>query len=191
MRHSRFCLWSAAPLFAIATAHAAPSTYLVDPDHTSVTAETRHFGTSTVRTRFGVKSGTVTIDPAAKTGSATITIDMASAQSGVAKLDTALKGDRFFDAGGYPDGTFTATKFVFDGDKVTQIVGDLTLRGKSGPVTLTGTNYNCYLSPSFKKQVCGGDFETSIQRSQWEIKYGVPFVADETKLRIQIEAVKE
>jgi polyisoprenoid-binding protein YceI len=180
-----------ASFVASAAAIAEPTTYLVDPTHTSVTAESRHFGTSTVRSHFGVKGGSVTIDPVARTGTATITIDMASVQTGVPKLDTHLKSDAFFDAAGYPDGTFTATKFVFDGEKVTQLIGDLTLRGKTGPVTLTATNYNCYLSPNFKKQVCGGDFETSIKRTDWEIKYLVPFVSDETKLRIQIEAVKQ
>jgi polyisoprenoid-binding protein YceI len=180
-----------ASLVSSAVAVAAPTTYLVDPSHSSVTAESRHFGTSTVRSHFGVKSGSITIDPAAQTGTATIDIDMSSIDTGVPKLDAHLKSDTFFDAADYPDGTFTATKFVFDGDKVAQLVGDLTLRGKTGPVTLTATNYNCYLSPNFKKQVCGGDFETTIQRTGWDVKYLVPFVSDETKLKIEIEAVKQ
>jgi polyisoprenoid-binding protein YceI len=183
---------SALALLVTATfASAAPVTYTVDPTHTSVTAESRHFGTSTVRSHFEAKSGSITIDSAAKTGSAVIDIDVTSVLTGVPKLDTHLKTDAFFDAATYPDATFTSKQFTFDGDKVTQITGDLTMHGKTAPITLTSTNYNCYLNPNFKKQVCGGDFETTIQRTQWDVKYLVPFVSDETKLKIQIEASKD
>jgi len=188
---NRFTLITCATWFTATSAIAAPTTYTVDPTHTSVTAESRHFGTSTVRSHFEAKSGSVTIDPDAKTGSATIDIDIASVMTGVPKLDAHLKSDSFFDAASYPDATFTGTTFTFDGDKVTSISGDLTMHGKTNPVTLTSTNYNCYLSPNFKKQVCGGDFETTVSRKLWDIKYLIPFVSDETKLKIEIEAVKD
>jgi len=187
---NRLFLIASTAALAATTAIAEPVTYTVDPTHTSVTAESRHFGTSTVRSHFEAKSGSITIDPATKTGSATIDIDVASVMTGVPKLDAHLKSDAFFDAASYPDATFNGTTFTFDGDKVTAITGDLTMRGKTNPVTLTSTNYNCYLSPNFKKQVCGGDFEVTISRNLWDIKYLIPFVSDETRLKIQIEAVK-
>jgi polyisoprenoid-binding protein YceI len=174
-----------------AIALAEPVSYAIDPTHTDVVSESRHFGTSTTRSRFAAKSGTVTIDTAAKTGKANITIDMTSITTGVPKLDDHLKGISFFDAAGYPEASFVSTAFTFDGDKVSQITGDLTMHGKTGPVTLKATNYNCYMSPAFKKQVCGGDFEATIQRSQWDVKFLIPLVSDETKLFVQIEAVKE
>ena len=182
----------AASLLATTTiALAEPVTYAIDPTHTAVIAESRHFGTSTTRSRFAGKSGSVTIDTATRTGKANITIDIASVVTGVAKLDDHLKSISFFDAAGYPEASFVSTAFTFDGDKVSQITGDLTMHGKTNPVTLRATNYNCYLSPAFKKQVCGGDFEVTIRRSLWDVKYLVPLVSDETKLLVQIEAVKE
>ena len=183
--------FGAALLVVASAVVAAPVSYTVDPTHSSVTAESRHFGTSTVRSHFTAKAGNITIDPAAKTGKGEIYIDIASVQTGVPKLDTHLKGADFFDAAGYPEAKFTSTSFTFDGDKVTQIAGDLTMKGKTVPVVLKGTNYNCYLSPGFKKQVCGGDFETTIKRTDWDVKYAVPFVSDETRLFVQIEATKD
>ena len=181
-----------AALIAAATiAMAEPVGYTIDPTHTDVTAESRHFGTSTTRSRFAAKSGKVTIDTAAKTGMATIVIDMGSVITGVTKLDDHLKGMSFFDAAGYPEATLIANSFSFDGDKVSQISGELTMHGKTNPITLKSTNYNCYMSPGFKKQVCGGDFETTIQRSLWDVKYLVPFVSDDTRLVVQVEAVKD
>ncbi len=179
-------------LFAAATlANAEPVSYSVEPMHTSAVFEVRHFGTSTLRARFNVRSGTITIDPAAKTGKADIVIDSSSVSSGVPSFDQSLKGAKFFNVETYPDVTFAATDFRFDGDKVTQVSGYLTIIGKTNPVTLNATNYNCYQSPLFKnKQVCGGDFVTTIKRSEWNLNVGIPFMSDDTKLLIQIEAVR-
>ncbi len=191
IRSSLFFALLVTALLGTSSALADPLSYTVDPTHTSVTAASRHFGTSTVRSRYSAKSGNITIDPAAKTGKATIVIDMTSVLTGVPKLDEHLKSLSFFDASGYPEATFVATGFAFDGDKVTRIDGDLTMHGKTAPITLASTNYNCYMNPNFKKQVCGGDFEATIQRSLWDVKYLIPFVSDETKLAVQIEATKD
>jgi polyisoprenoid-binding protein YceI len=42
-----------------------------------------------------------------------------------------------------------------------------------------------------QKKACGGDFETSIRRSEFDMKYGLPDLGDQVKLRIGIEAVKD
>lgn len=178
-------------LFAAAMlANAEPASYTIDPTHTSVVFEVKHFGTSTIRARFNAKSGRITIDPAAKSGKADIVIDGASVSSGVPDLDQALKGANFFNVGTYPEATFTATDFRFDGDRITQVSGNLSIIGTTNPVTLNATNYHCYHSPLFKKQVCGGDFVTTIKRSDWNMNTGIPFVSDDTRLLIQIEATR-
>ena len=66
---------STALLAATGIAHAESATYNLDPTHTYVTFEARHFGTSTNRGRFDKKEGSITLDRAAKTGKADITID--------------------------------------------------------------------------------------------------------------------
>ena len=177
-------------LTATTLAYAEPASYTVEPTHTSVTFEVRHFGTSTLRARFNTKSGAITIDPAAKTGKANIVIDMASVMSGVPALDGALKGAKFFNAERDPEATFVATDFRFDADKVTQVSGTLTIGGKTNPVTLNATHYNCYENLLIRKQVCGGDFETTIKRSEWNINGVVPLVSDDTRLLVQIEAIR-
>lgn len=191
MKKSTHALLGASLLALSSLAFAEPTSYTVEPNHSSVTFEAKHFGTSTVRARFATKSGSITVDPAARTGKATIVIDTNSVMSGIPKFDTHLKTGDFLSADKYPEAIFTATAFTFEGDKVTQVTGDLTMLGKSNPVTLKSTTYNCYQSPAFKKQVCGGDFETTILRSQWNINYGIPFVPDSVKLLIAIEATKD
>ena len=178
-------------LLAAAAAHADSTTYAIDPLHTFVTWEAKHMGTSTSRGRFDKKEGTITIDPVAKTGNADITIDIASITTGVPLLDTHLKGKDFFNAGDTPTARFEGNKFTFDGDKVTSVSGMLTMLGKTLPVTLKGTGFNCYENPMVKRQACGGDFETTITRSQWGMGYGTKFVSDDIRLLIQVEAIKQ
>ena len=72
------------------------------------------------------------------------------------------------------------------------VTGTLTLRGKTGPVTLKALSFNCYDNPMLKREVCGGDFETVIQRSKFDVSYGLQYgIADDTRLVIQVEAVKQ
>jgi len=173
-------------------AFAESATYSVDPTHTGVTFEAVHFGTSTLRGRFDKKEGSVEFDRAAKTGKVDITIDTTSIDTGVPALDKHLSSPDFFNAAQNPTAHFVGDKFVFKGDKVSEVVGTLTLMGKTQPVTLKASNFNCYDSPLFKREVCGGDFETTIQRSQWGMSYGLVYgVPDNVHLLVQIEAVKQ
>lgn len=178
-------------LGATTLANAEPASYTIEPLHSAVVFESRHFGTSTIRAQFRARTGTVTIDPAAGTGTVNIVIDAASVASGLPKFDENLKSTKFFNVGAYPDIGFVATDFRFEGDKVAQISGNLTITGKSRPVTLNAVNYNCYKSPLFNKQVCGGDFVGTVKRSEWDLNIGIPFTSDETKLLVQIEATRD
>lgn len=179
-------------LAAVGAAQAQSATYAIDPSHTAVTFEAKHFGTSTLRGRWDKKEGSVTLDKAAKTGKVEFTIDMASLTTGTAPFDGHLKSKDFFAVEEFPTAKFVGDKFTFNGDKVASVSGELTLRGKTNPVTLTATGFNCYENPRLKREVCGGDFETTIQRSQWGIVYAMPAVTpDAIRLLVQVEAIKQ
>ena len=181
----------AATLLAAASlAQAEAVTYAVEPMHTYVTFEVRHFATSTNRGRCDKKEGSITLDRAAKTGRADITIDTASISSGLALFDGHLRGDNFLRVKDFPTAKFTGDKFSFDGDKVSAVSGTLTLLGKTQPITLNATHFNCYDNPMLKREVCGGDFEATLQRSAYGMSYGLPGIPDSVKLVIQIEAVR-
>jgi len=185
-------LLAAATLSLGLVAAAQANTYLIDPTHTFVNYEVAHFGTSTNRGRFDKKEGTVVFDRAAKTGKVEVMFELGSVSTGVAAMDKHLQSPDFFDTAKFPTAKFVGDKFVFNGDKVTEVVGNLTLRDKTMPVTLKAVNFNCYLNPMFKREVCGGDFETTIKRSQWGVNYGLQFgIPDDVRLEIQIEAIKQ
>lgn len=173
-------------------AMAAPDTYAIDPSHTFVTFEATHFGTSTNRGRFDKKEGTVELDKAAKTGKVDITIQSNSVNTGTAAFDKHLQGADFFNAAEHPTIRFVSDKFIFNGDQVTEVQGQLTLLGKTAPATLKASLFNCYQNPMFKREVCGGDFETTIDRTTWGMNYGVAKgMPKNVRLVIQVEAIKQ
>ncbi|MDH3210744.1 MAG: YceI family protein [Burkholderiaceae bacterium] len=185
-------LIAALALAAGGVAQAQSTHYNIDPSHTFVYFEAKHFGTSTLRGRFDKKEGSVVIDRKAKTGKAEIAIDMTSVSTGVGPLDGHLKKEDFFNVAENPTAKFIGDKFSFEGDKVTAVAGSLTMLGQTMPVTLNATNFNCYDHPKLKREVCGGDFETTIQRSKWGMSYGVEHgLPDDIRLLIQVEAAKQ
>jgi polyisoprenoid-binding protein YceI len=191
MRTSLFAL-AAATVFAGA-AQAAPATYAIDPTHTFATFEIDHMGATTNRVRFDKKSGTVELDRAAKAGKVEVTLDMASVNSGTAAFDKHLVSEEIFNVAKFPTAKFVSDKFVFDGDKLKEVNGQLTILGKTQPVTLKANKFNCYPNPMLqKRETCGGDFETTIDRSAFGVNYGLDWgFTKQVRLVLQIEAVKQ
>ena len=181
-----------ATVAAAAVLPAQAATYAIDPSHTFVTFEFPHFGTSTNRGRFDKKEGTVEFDRAARSGRVELTLETGSINTGTPAFDKHLRADDFFAAEQFPTAKFVADKFTFDGDKVTEVAGQLTLRGKTNPIVLKTRNFNCYMNPMLKREVCGGDFEATMQRSLWGVNWGLNMGApDNVKLVIQVEAIKQ
>ena len=101
MRTSFIALAVAATLSA-GLAQAESATYNVDPTHTFATFEIGHFGASTNRGRFDKKTGSITLDKAAKTGKVDVTFETASINTGTAAFDKHLQSPDLFDARAVP-----------------------------------------------------------------------------------------
>ncbi|MDO9480586.1 MAG: YceI family protein [Hydrogenophaga sp.] len=166
--------------------------YAIDPTHTFATFEIGHFGASVNRGRFDKKDGKITFDKAARTGSVDISFDVASVNTGTAGFDKHLQSPDILDAAKYPKARFVSSKFLFDGDKVSSVEGQLTLLDKTQPVTLKANQFNCFQSPMLKREVCGGDFEATIDRTAFGVNYGVDWgFPKNVRLVLQVEAVKQ
>ncbi len=170
---------------------AQPADYTIDLTHTFVTLEVLHAGMSTTRIRFDRKQGSAQFDRAGRSGRVDITLEMDSLNSGVPAFDAQLKGREFFNVAEHPSARFLGERFGFAGDQVSEVSGTLTLRGRSLPVSLKALNFNCYTNPLFRREVCGGDFEALIQRSQWGIGAYPAAAADTVRLLVQIEAIRQ
>ena len=193
MRQSKFAFAvAAAATLLVGAAQAQTATYAIDPTHTFATFEISHFGASTNRGRFDKKEGTIQFDKAGKSGKVELTIDVASVNTGTAAFDKHLQGADLFDVAKYPTAKFVADKFSFNGDKVSEVAGTLTLMGKTNPVVLKASQFNCYQNPMLKREVCGGDFETTIDRTAYGMNYGVDWgFPKNVRIVVQVEAVKQ
>jgi polyisoprenoid-binding protein YceI len=179
--------------FVAGGVYAQTAIYKVDPTHTYATWEAKHFGTSTSHGHWDKTEGEISLDKAAKTGKAEITIDMATINTGIAPFNSHLKSDAFFDVANHPTAKFVGDKFKFEGDKVTEVAGTMTIRGKSNPAVIKAVGFNCYDNPALKREVCGGDFETVIKRSLYGVDWGLSnlVTTDDVKVSIQVEAIKQ
>lgn len=178
-------------LTTLSLAAAAADTYVLDPTHTRPSFEVSHLGFSTTRGAFTDTKGTVVLDMAAKKGSVDITINAASLQTAVPKLDDHLKNPDFFDVAKYPTITFRSDRLKFDGERLVSVSGDLTMHGVTRPVTLEVTHFVCKEHPMKKVPHCGADAVATIQRSDWGITTYSPAVGEDVTLKIQVEASKE
>ncbi|HUG22785.1 YceI family protein [Piscinibacter sp.] len=181
----------AALLAAVLPVSAEPVTYRLDPAHTKVHWEVRHFGTSTHRGRFDTVDGSIVIDRATGRGDVSIGIATASVSSGVPALDGVLRGGSFLAAEDHPTAYFVASRLRFDGERLHELRGEFTLRGVSRPLSLTAMNFACRTDERLKREVCGGDFEAEIRRSDYGSTFGLPFVGDDVRLQIAVEAIRE
>ena len=168
----------------------AADTYTIDPGHTYPSFEADHMGISVLRGKFNKTTGSITLDRAAKTGTIDIVIDANSLDFGHDKLNEHAKNADMFDVAKFPTATYKAKSIKFKGDVPASVDGELTLHGVTKPVTLTINKFKCIDHPMLKKEVCGADASAEFKRSDFGINYGLPRMAPEVKLAIQVEAVK-
>lgn len=180
-----------ASLFIALASHAvaAPVTYQVDPTHTYPRFSYSHFGLSTQLSSFRKTTGTVTFDAVAKSGQADITIDMTTVNTGLDEFDGHLRAEDFLDTAKFPTATFKSTRVLFDGDKPSSIEGQLTIKGITKPVTLTVTSFTAMEHPMVKKPAIGANAYTVIKRSEFGAGKYAPYVSDDVRIDIALEAI--
>ncbi len=72
--------------------------------------------------------------------------------------------------------------------QATEVAGELTMHGVTKPVNLTINSFMCKPNPMTKKESCGADAVTTIDRADFGITFGAPLFKTDTKVLISIEA---
>lgn len=176
---------------AVTSALAAPQTFEIDGSHTFPRFSYSHFGYSTQVSRFDRTSGTVVFDAEAKTGSVDISIDMKSVNTGFADFNGHLQGEDFLDTAKFPKATFKSTKVNFQDGKPASIEGQLTIKGITKAVTLTVTSFQAMPHPMLKKDAIGANAFTMIKRSEFNAGKYAPYVGDDVRIDIALEAIRK
>ena len=115
---------------------APAGTYAVDPDHASVIARVSHLRYSWSIFRFDRVSGTLKWDPVNTANASLLAkVETASITSNVKDFAQYLAGDNFLKAATFPEATFVSSAFRQMSTRRGKIDGQLTLMGKTKPVT--------------------------------------------------------
>ena len=177
---------------AVTSATATSTTYNVDPDHTHPSFEVDHFGgLSTWRGTFKKSTGTVTLDPDAKTGTVDVIIDTATIDFAHDKLNEHASSPEMLDVAKYPTAEYKGKFVEFANGAPKTVTGVLTLHGVTKPVTLSINSFKCIDHPMLKKQVCGADASGSFNRADFGVNYGQQYgFKQDVLLHIQVEGVK-
>ena len=171
-------------------AAAAPVTYNVDPDHTFPSFEADHMGLSIWRGKFNKTAGKVTLDKAAGQGTVEVTIDAASIDFGHGKLNEVAQSPDVFDVAKYPQATYKGQLEGFANGVPSRVVGNLTLHGTTRSVVLQINSFKCMPHPLYKREVCGADALTVLNREEFGMDAGKPYgFSMDVTLRIQVEAI--
>ncbi|WP_457443293.1 YceI family protein [Roseateles sp. P5_E4] len=178
-------------LFAATLAQAAPATYVVDPAHTYPSFEADHMGMSFWRGKLTKNSGSIVYDKANGSGSVDVQMDLASIDFGLEAMNGWAKGKDFFNLEKSPASASFKGRFEgATGGVPTRLVGELTLNGKTKPMTLAIHQLKCMPHPMFKRDWCGADASGSFNREDFGLTAGKDWgFKMDVNLRIQVEAV--
>lgn len=170
----------------------ATGTWTIDPTHTSVGFSIRHLVAAKVRGRFDSFEGTIQIGETPEQSSVTVTIAVASLDTGVADRDAHLKSGDFFDVESHPEMTFESTD-VRPTDDGLEVEGLLTIRGESHPVTLD-VEYGGVVTDPWGNDKAIFSASTKIDREDWGLTWnqtletGGLLVGKDVKIEIEAQA---
>jgi polyisoprenoid-binding protein YceI len=168
-------------------------TYAVDPAHSNVGFAVRHMGIATVRGSF--KSFEGAVDATGDAPRLQGTVEVASIDTGEENRDAHLLAPDFFDAQQYPQISFHSTATEAGPDGTIKLVGEITIKGVTKPIELTGVVAENGQDPWGNERI-GLELEASIDRREFDLKWnqtlpnGNLLVANDVKLLVSVSAVK-
>lgn len=179
-------------------AMAQPQPYRIDPNHSLIGFNVRHFFSRTPG-RFKDYKGTIMLDPKNLAASSVeVTIQAASIDTENDRRDGDLRSPNFFHTDSFPTLTFKSTKVVPGPDQQFLIYGDLTIRGVTKAVTLEATTTgmgDIAMGGRPPRKMAGFEAKTTINRKDFGIVWnqvldqGGTMLGDDVAITLQIESV--
>ena len=174
---------------------AEPARWNVDPEHSTVEFRVAHMLVSKTTGHFTDYQGFIDMDADAGTVKAIeATIKTASVNTNHGKRDTHLRNADFFDVEKYPTMTYRLKHYQKTADGY-QAVGELTLRGVTKDIMLTG-NFNGVAKDPWGNLRAGFNAEGKLNRKDFGMVWsktldgGGVVVGDEVLIKLDIECIK-
>ncbi len=171
--------------------------WMIDPSHTRVQFSARHMMLTTVRGEFKDFSGTVEFDEAKPEAThVAVEIKTASVDSRDPKRDGHLVSPDFFDAGKFPNMTFTSKRVEQVKGQKAKLIGDLTIKDVTKEVVLDVEFHGMAKAP-WGTTNAGFEAKGKLNRKDWGLVWNVALetggvlVGEEVALTIDAEIVKQ
>ena len=163
-------------------------TWTLDPVHSTIGFELPYLA-GTFRGQFTDVGARLTDE--SLTGSARVgSVDVKDEN-----LAAHLQSPEFFDAERYPELRFESRELDHDGEQLV-VRGDITIRGVTKPVDLTGT-ISEPITDAYGRDRIGVKLETTVDRTDFGVNWNMPLpngelsLANEVKLVTELYFVKE
>jgi len=180
-------------LMHAATLTIAPAgTWSLDSVHSRVDFEVSYLA-GTFKGEFHEIGAELTVD--ADRASLDGTAKVASVDVKDENLSAHLQTPDFFDAEKYPELRFTTEYIRLDGDGRVSVGGELTIKGVTQPVTVTGT-VNAPIVDPFGNERIGLNLSTKIDRTDFGVSWnnplpnGDPSLANDVTILAELQFVK-
>ena len=165
-------------------------TWQVDPVHSTVAFSVKHMLVANFRGGFGTFD--VTLDENGLRG----TVDISSVDVSEPNLNGHLLSPDFFDVERNPQLSFRSTAIRASGGEL-DIDGELSIKGVTKPVKITGTVSGPVTHPFDASSRLGLELETVIDRTAFGLNWNAPLptggfaVGNDVKLHAELELVLE
>jgi polyisoprenoid-binding protein YceI len=174
-------------------------TWAIDPTHSSVEFAAKHLMITTVKGRFPEVRGAISFDPI-RSAESTVAVELgaASVDTRSDQRDQHLRSADFLDVETFPTITFESRRIEGDpGDEGGRfrIVGDLTIRGVTGEVTLDATFEGRRTDPWGGERM-SFSASTKIDRRDFGLTWnaaletGGVLVGNDIRIALEVQAVR-
>lgn len=168
---------------------AEPQRFAMDTSHSRIVFSISHFGFSMLPGIFREFDAELLYDHETPAESRlSVTIQAASVDMFHERLNNHLKADDFFAVEKYPTLTFVSTQVEPLSDDKASVTGDFTMLGKTLPMTLDVLLIKYAPHPMSGKQPVGFEATGTIDRTEFGMTYRAPFVGEEVRFTITMEA---
>lgn len=169
----------------------AAETFKVDTAHTYVMFRVKHLGVGHSYGRFNGAEGKFVFDESSPSNSSIeMQVKTKEVDTNVEKRDKHLKSPDFFNAAKHPAIQFKSTSVKKISSDMYEVVGNLTLLGKTRPISLKARDTGAGKDPwdNYRR-----GFETTftIKRSEFGMNFMLNGVSDEVGITISVEGIRQ
>ena len=165
--------------------------YALDKAHASILFKIDHLGYSTYVGRFERFDASLSGDPAMpEAATVTASVDMTSLNIANPEFAAELMGPDWFDAAAHPQATFKTLGLKITGVNEADVSGELTLKGKTLPVTIKARLNGSAYDRLRGADVVGFSATLPVNRSAFGIDKYSGLITDDVLIEIEAEFVR-